>query len=243
MMRIRIRFRNLFDPGSRMEKFGYEFRDKHPWSATLLNTFDPLLCSVQISRCEQLPLLIKVWVAVGVAWGLSSCWCGLTRDLSSCLSSLRSEQLSLWFEARDQARMVWVEVFWIWDAGMVWCLSSCRYCSREVGAGYLYGSISEQLPALFEVWAAAGVVWGLSSSWYVLRPARGAARMGWDLWAVNMVWGQSSCRYVLRFEQLPIWFDIWAAAPCAWPVATVAAIIASFIANYMPVVANLLIVF
>jgi hypothetical protein len=32
---MRVRIRDLFDPGSRMEKFGSRIRDKHPGYATL----------------------------------------------------------------------------------------------------------------------------------------------------------------------------------------------------------------
>ncbi len=60
--------------------------------------------------------------------------------------------------------------------------------------------------------AAAGMVWDLFSCRYGLRSARGAAGMGWDLWAVDIIWGQSSCRYGIRSGQLPIWFGAWAAA-------------------------------
>ncbi len=207
---MRIPYPGLFDPGSGMENFGSGIRDKHPGSATLLNTVDHFY--VQISRCEQLPLLIKVWEAVGVAWGLSSCWCGLTRDLSSCLSSLRSEQLTLWFEARTTAGMV----FEIWDAGMVWCLSSCRFRLRSEQLPLLFKGGLSRLSVWFDFWAAACIVWGLSSCRYGLRPVWAAAGMGWDLWAVDMVWGQSSCRYGIRSGQLPIRLETWAAASEVW---------------------------
>jgi hypothetical protein len=144
-----------------MEKFESGIQDKHPGSATLPNTVNHF--SVQISRCDQLPLLIKVWAAACVAWGLSSCWCGLTRDISSCVSSLRSEQLSLWFEAKATAGMAWVEVFKIWDAGMVWCLSSCRFRLRSEQLPLLFRGGLSRPSVWFDFWAAACIVWGLSS--------------------------------------------------------------------------------
>ncbi len=220
--------RNLFDldPG---------WKNSDPGSG--INIPDPQHCSTQLTtfmfrspdvsscrywlRSEQLLVWLEALAAAGVVWLKTLAAACLVWGLNSCRYGLRPENKPVWSELRSfgSEMLVWFDV-WA-AAGMDWGLSSCRYCSREVGAGYLYGSISssclyclrlEQLPVWFGAWVAPGIVWGLpdelsewveifeQSIWFEVRAA------------VDMEQGLASCQYGLRPKQLPIGFEAWGAA-------------------------------